>query len=699
MWRAILVFSVLIAISCASACSAAAPVVVDAYYRVDVPFPEFTEYWKDTSDREAALGLRLWEKPLAGSTHIYLQNNGSTPLEIQDVQLVGISLKRAMAFSDQDVRREADPASIYFSDLSAVQRGSLIAAGDPIWWRIQPQVVQPGEICEVAVRFRYNPPGKSAKLVLDIKGGKPMSIDVPLAARPRIESISFSSKLDTVYAYCTTKTGRPAKVLVNGSDVTASSKIAYDAAVGIAPIIISLPAPLKRGSYCCVEVCYPKGARVTELVKVWSDEPTYGMWGGMPGEEGDVAGAKAYYDDLALHNINCQVEQIGSGMVLKFLASQEGRDYLKSLGIRRTINEFGKQGWTDPYLYFLADEPESADFYVTGVPPTNLMGCMTQGMVQKAQDLHKNDPVTPCALNMNRTFPPNCFYAYGQVGDILMTDPYYQALLSSVINGRQTRLPLYYRAHCIYAMSKVPCSACAPRPLQMVLYAVSGHNKKGETKFRFPTGEEKRVEMYYCLGAGAKQISYWWYAPVAVGQPGANGCGDSSPEARALWREIGLLGAEFRTVDSLIADGCSADLAVSTPNNLWIRSLLCGDDTAIILCVNENYACDRMGTTYTGIPETQVSVTLPGWLKAADAFEVTYKGTNDVKWKTTAQKLDLNLGETTLTRMIVVTANKQLRSSLQSRYTERFAANVAKLISQAQSTTQSGEKRDTNEPY
>jgi len=144
--------------------------IIDTYYRFDVPLPEFTEFWRDMSEREAALNLRLWEKPLAGSAHVYLMNTGTQPLEIEDVILAGISLKRAIAFSDQDVRREADPASIYFSDLSTADRKKLISAGDPIWWRTQPRSAAPGTVCEVAVRFRTNPPGDSVKLVLAAAG-------------------------------------------------------------------------------------------------------------------------------------------------------------------------------------------------------------------------------------------------------------------------------------------------------------------------------------------------------------------------------------------------------------------------------------------------------------------------------------------------------------------------------------------------
>ena len=200
--------------------AAANPDILDAYYRFDVPCTEFKEFWRDMSEREAALNLRLWEKPLAGSAHVYLKNTGTGPLDIEDVTVAGISLKRAIAFSDQDVKREADPASIFFSDLTDADRKKLIAAGDPIWWRVQPRSAGPGEVCEVAVRFRTNPPGDSVKLVLKVKGGSPIRVSVPLKPRPRFEAISFSRNLDRIYAYCTRGKQPPKRMLLNGRDIT-----------------------------------------------------------------------------------------------------------------------------------------------------------------------------------------------------------------------------------------------------------------------------------------------------------------------------------------------------------------------------------------------------------------------------------------------------------------------------------------------
>jgi hypothetical protein len=671
-WLSVAFSLVLIGVLCMPAL--AAPQIVDAYYRHDVPFPEFTEYWKDTGKREAELNLKLWKDLLAGSAHVYVKNTGKAPLEITDIMLAGLSLKKAIAFSPtrQNVRKEVEPASIFFSNLSTADRTKLIRSGDPIWWRVQPQVIAPGEMGEIAVRFRKNPPGSSLKLVLPVKGGKPVSVSVPLGKRPRIESVCFSSDLTSMSLICTTA-GAPKTVSINGQDVSAQCKIAYDPKVSLAPITVSLKTPLKRGSYCCIGVGYAGGAQTMESIRVWSDEPAYGMWGGQTGEEGDFARARAYYDDLARHNINCQMEQIGQPCVISFLSSQEGRDYIAKLGIRRTINSFGKQGMTNPYFYFLVDEPESADFFVKGVPTRQLSGCCTQGLVNYAQELFRDDPITPSALNMNRTFPPECFYIYGRVPDILMTDPYYTGMINSIMDRNPARLPLYLKPKCIYAFSREPVAAAAPRPVNLVLLACNGR------VHRYPTPEEKRAEVYYSLAGGAKQLSFWWFTPSTDPERPGGGCGADLPEAKALWREIGLLGAEFRTVDSLIADSYPSTLAVTAPSDLWVRTLISGHDSLVIICVNENYASDRLGTERRTIPDSRLKVQIPKWLSPKDTFEVTCKGTNNVDWTRTADSVGLHIGKTDLTRLIIVTADPKLRARLQSRYDKSFAGNVTKL--------------------
>jgi len=184
------------------------------------------------------------------------------------------------------------------------------------------------------------------------------------------------------------------------------------------------------------------------------------------------------------------------------------------------------------------------------------------------------------------------------------------------------------------------------------------------------------MEVYYAVAAGAKGISYWWFSPDTY----CRGCGSDDPEALALWREIGLLGAEVRTAGPVITRSCPIALPVTATPFLWVRTLLSGADTIAVIVVNDDVACDRVGTVYQPVEKASVKVKLPSWLKPTDAFQITYSGTKDVSWAGKSE-IALDLGKVEISRLILITSNTKLRSQLQSVYDTKFAANVAKLVS------------------
>ncbi len=110
-----------------------------------------------------------------------------------------------------------------------------------------------------------------------------------------------------------------------------------------------------------------------------------------------------------------------------------------------------------------------------------------------------------------------------------------------------------------------------------------------------------------------------------------------------------------------------------------MRSLVAGLDTVIVLCVNDDYLNDRLGTVIQPVKNARMTATLPAWLKPTEAFEVTFEGTQDVQWNRSGPKLDIELGTVDVTRLIVVSAYPGLRDQLQKLYEAKFADNVARL--------------------
>ncbi len=240
-------------------------------------------------------------------------------------------------------------------------------------------------------------------------------------------------------------------------------------------------------------------------------------------------------------------------------------------------------------------------------------------------------------------------------------------------NDRPAWAPAFIKPRYVLGVVTICNSACAPKPLHIILNSVR-HDIEGGG-FRFATPPEKTVELFYALGAGAKSFSYWWYTPYGR----FHGCGASDPEAVALWRQIGLLGAQVRTAGPVLTRSCPATVPVKAPPKLWTRTLLAGTDTLVLIAVNDNIANDRLGTVVVPLPTTPITLTPPSWLKPADAFEITPEGLRDVTWKTDAAQLALDLGKTEVARLVLLTSDKALRRQLDDLYRTHFAANIAQL--------------------
>jgi hypothetical protein len=654
---------------CCASCAFSRPSVVGSFYRPDTAFPEFAVYWGDTAESS--------ESSLGAAVHVFLRNPGQEPLPVEDVLLEGISLKRAVAHSEKKRKGFLHPASIYFSDLPEPDRERLAGFGEPVWWRVEPQPIPAGGFAEVLVRFRSKPTTSTLRLSIVGKDG---STDLSVRVQeddPRMESISFSHTLDKVCLYLRYPKGLRRNLLrirMDGQDVTGDASIGSDPDLDVTPLVISLKRPVDRGSFHFFEVVYDNGRRAYAGIRAWSDELAYGMWGAMPGKEHEVDVARRYVRDLYEHNVNVQMEMVGSAAVREFLKSDEGQQLCETLGIRRMVDYPGKGKTRNPYCYFLVDEPDCGDYRVEDLPHPKRVGSLAQGLALHSAKLREIDPLTPHLLNVDMTYKPENWYNYAQVPDIFAADPYYQERLRASYWEHPEHLPLYQKATFVYAVGSICQSACAPKPLHLILNSV--RHTKPERRFRYATPEEKRIEVYYSLAAGAKGISYWWYTPSGT----YYGCGASDPQAVALWTEIGLLGAELRTAGEVITQSCPAEIPCTVPSNLWVRSLLAGLDTLIVICVNDDYENNESGTVLRPIEKAEISIDLPEWLKPKDVFEVSAKGIQDVPWKTAGDKLSLDLGGVEVTRLVLITADSEMRSRLQNRYQAKLAGTTANLL-------------------
>ncbi|HSW46419.1 MAG TPA: hypothetical protein VLM89_12695 [Phycisphaerae bacterium] len=671
------------------------PAPTSAEYRPDVQYPEYMPLWREgwqwTDENGDRVRYAYEGMPLGGYLFATFRNTGSEALEVKDVLMQGVSLADAVAFESQAKvpGMEAIPASIKFSKLPAEQIDKLVEAGEPVWWKVEPTLIPPGGMGEVTIRLRRDPKVESIRLSVPVAQNKTEATEFQVARRqPRFFSINFSPSLDEVYAYLRHQSGKgiaPKRILIDDLDVTERSRILADEAVDTVPVIIKMDRPFEEGSYHFFTAEYEDGSIAQACLGAWQVGLVYGMWGCTQGKDPEQT-ARTYITDLAAHNVNVFMIHCG-GVANEYLHTPEGQQLLESHGIRRMMTWPSRD--RDAIFYFLIDEPDAADFTSKMLDPYKRIGSRAQYLVDRCKLFRRHDPKNrPILLNINNTFKPENWYTYAQLTDIPCADPYYQEGVQSVWACDPTNMGAYLKPTYVYAVGEIYQSAGAPNPMHLILHTCRFDFKPEESPYRAPTPEEKRIEVYYSLAAGAKQLSYWWYS-ATDNYPDSRyyGVGGSAPEMKALWKEIGLVGAEVRTLAEQVTLGCPAGLSIKGPRMIWARSLLAGEDTVVILVVNDNMASDRVGTVIRPIDNAKLTVQTPAWLKPAAAFEITCEGTRDVSWQAADGGVRFDLGTVNVTRLLVITKDTGLRDRLQHLYQKDFAANVQKLLAQSAAPT------------
>ncbi len=657
---------------------------VHGVYRPDIPFPEFMPMWREGWPWVDEHGQRVryaYEgMPLGGYLYAYVRNTSNAPIEVKDFEINGVSIVEGLPYhTDEEVTGEQVAiASLEFSKLPADQIARLEAAGEPVWWKAEPREVAPGEVCEIVIRLRRDPRTNTVRVTVPTAGETRLEGTVNVRRRqPQFMSIGFSPELDTVYAYLRHPSGQgvaPNRILINGQDVTARATIKADRDVGIVPVIIPLQEPFAQASYNVFQADYADGTQAMTRLGTWYMDFPYGMWGyinrgATPEERRDY-----YINDMLLHNINLLMYSLPRDAMV-YLNTDEGAAFARSVGLNAmSTSVHGRHRNT--LFYFLTDEPDAADYVSTMLDPYKRLGGRGQYLVQRHHLFRDQDPDRPTLLNINNTFKPENWYMYAQLPDIACADPYYQEGVQSVLQNDPGNMAGYLKPTYVYGAGKIYQSAAAPKPMHLILHTCRFDFPEDRTPYRAPTAEEKRIEVYYALATGAKQLSYWWYTPYGE----YYGVGGDAPEMIDLWTEIGLLGAEVRTVGELFQWACPVELAIEAPHWVWTRSLVVGDDTLILLVVNDNHFSDRLGTVIRPIENATLDVTLPSWMEAADVFEMTYEGTKDIDSASEGRSLNVDLGTVEVTRMILVTKRPELRAELQKRYDDNFADNVRKLM-------------------
>ena len=657
--------------------------LVSAAYMPDRAFTNFLSYFSEGWSLKDELGN---DKPYydlvkqGAALRVCLRNRSAKPLDISRVELNGIDLAKHI-LPKYEERGGMNSASYLLNDAATTPpdvRDALDKLGRPVWYQVRPNPVPAGASTEVTIRLRRVPETRELKIAVGEAGG-------PLAAVPiraeqpsqlRLASISFSDAIDRVYIYARREDGgdfRVKSVLLDGVEAKLRPGAPTTSSGGILPIEIALSKPWPFGSFHCIEIATDDGQTAASVIRARDAFFALGMWGyrsiGSTGTEQARDTCGAYRD----HLFNTHMLMVG-GDQSSYMRSIPGMKLLEEMGLRVNTRDPSEENLRSANVYsrFLMDEPDAHDYAVGELPVERRLGSLGQGVVRLQKEWTAVDERNLCLLNIDNTWKPENWLTYGALADITALDPYYPEILISAYRKHPHKLGDSTHPYYVLAASEIARYASEPRPTHVILNSTSYRDKTYE--FRFPTPEEKRIEFYYSLAAGAKGISYWWFAPYGE----CHGCGSNEPEARALMIEMARLNIEARSLEPLLAGSCPAaapgakvDPFVSAaPYWLMTRTLLAGTDTAIVLLINQDLASDRVGTVYSPIAKSRVTFKTPPWMRASHVFGFSIDGVTPIAAKAVNGVFNIEIKDIKLAQMLIFTDKPELEAQVAKRCAE-----------------------------
>lgn len=656
---------------------------VSAAYMPDRAFTNFLPYFSEGWSLKDELGndKPYYDLVKPGATiRVCVRNKSVKPMDISRVELNGIDLVKQIVPKFEE-KGGVNSASYLLNDAATTPpnvRDALDKLGWPVWYQVRPNPVPPGASTEVTIRLRRVTDIKDLSVAIGEAAG-PLA-KVPIRAEQpsqlRLASISFSDAIDRIFIYARRDDGGSFSIKSISLD-SVEAKLGPGAPTtssgGILPIEIALPKPWPFGSFHCIEVSTRDGQTAASVIRARDAFFALGMWGYRNNYPTGAECARDTCGAFRDHLFNTHMLMVG-GDQGSYMRSIPGMKLLEEMGLRVNTRDPSEENLRSPNVYsrFLMDEPDAHDYAVGDLPLERRLGSLGQGVVSLQKEWTAADDRNLCLLNIDNTFKPENWLTYGALADITALDPYYPEVLMTAYRKHPHKLGDSTHPYYVLAAAEITRYASEPRPTHVILNSTSYRDKIGD--FRFPTPEEKRIEFYYSLAAGAKGISYWWFSPYGE----CHGCGSAEPEARALMLEMARLNVEARSLEPLLADSCPAaapgaksdPYASAAPYWLMTRTLLAGTDTAIVLLINQDLASDRVGSVYAPIAKSRVTFKTPPWMRAAHVFGFSTDGVTPISAKPEGGVFNIEIKDIKLAQMLIFTDKPDLEALVAKRCAE-----------------------------
>ncbi len=491
-----------------------------------------------------------------GMVYFYVVNSGTEPVSLSDIVWDGHD-------------------AIYWSG----------EAGDwqLVWQLARPEVIPAGGTGEIALCLRRSLAQATEFELRFSDGGKAKYTVFAGAPSYRLMTAVFDAGLANAYLYFTAlrpDAAVPEQISVNGRAARVKWLApGYASATRVAKV--AFDRPLERGERVTFLAADRNGGEVVGTsLRAFADLSVFGTYGGFDLRRYAANGLSAYNSFWPLSDT---LLDLGELLGVKSI-------YGSHLVDPATAGHPALAG------YLLMDEPDCHDYGKEGRPLNRRVGQTAAEVLERYQNVVANDPSGMAMLTLDLTFTPFNYFFYAPVADLTNPDIYTNTLAWSV---------KYVDNH----LSLVKRSV-APRPFSFTYqsyweeWELPGHPWIGKEKlladgienyrdtsrpargFGYNTNpDEIALAMHYGLGNGAVALFAYIDATEATGLVISYGT-DVVPEN---WQAVGLYSRTLRHAASLF--GLAHPLAHAAADNpkMWVKTLLTGEDAALVVAVNENY--------------------------------------------------------------------------------------------------------------
>ncbi len=518
-----------------------------------------------------------------------------------------------------------------------------------IWWRMLPDDLRPGEVAEVLVRPRQ-PLTAPANVEVRFSDGSAVSAAIAPEPNPlRITTVGFSKAMDEVFLVVEAVDGGRHEVrrcLIDGKPAAGETRILDPGfSSGLCPVSLRLSEPLEYGSYHVYTVEEREGVAAACCVRTYDGWVPLGTYG------------YNRFDDFARNSCN------GHNSFGRY--SRGDLDVMAELGMRSCMI-LGDDA-PDPAIvghaallgYCPMDEPDCRDYTHDEIPDHGLrVGTEAMHVEECLRRYRAADPRTLTYLTLDLTYKPANYYVYGPMADICNPDCY---PLMIDADPKMVREVVETARH-----------GAGPRPVTFTYqsgYIEPGEEETPTRKGRAPFPDEMRTMMYYAIGAGARGL--WNYIHCTEGQS------HGTHEYPELWYAIGQTYRELGRVAPLLGRAHPMELAQSEQAGLWLRTLICGENAMLVVCVDDQY--ESRPDAFVVPPRTDVTLSLPHvpWMSPRAAWQVTESGFAPLPLAAGDQ---LTLPELSSVALVLVSADAGLAGGLEAEFAERETERARGLL-------------------